>query len=439
MLKHILKEAAQRLVADTARLGRGLLPPIDAARTAHAAVRALSRNWTAATALAEVTAARWSARPPDAEPPSGPFRILFVARFGALHPHAELAATALLDALEAAIDLPRARPVSLSLCATRAVAAPGSPDLDASSRLFRHTVLDATEVAASDVAAWVAAHDLVLTSTDFGPDAAPADVELAAMALGFARARGLPAIAANVVSPPASMGPDVLAFLNRFAKKARYATIRHDTAHALEAAGFVTVAPPALTLTRTAATATRSDGPEGQGGHGPVFLIAPCLPDANPAPSPLSELVGLGQLLFGRATTREHPAASPAATADLLAAHGIGLTRVALGRGAPPWPLQSPPTATGIIHLDDAASLDTWCSNLSDDATLVVDSAELQAFFGLRGRRVFTSIALLANTTTASTPAFVAPIPVAAWLEPLLPPRLAGPLLLSAPLAGVPS
>lgn len=331
MLTRFMKALAARAADDARALQRRYLPADAVAQAAETSVRALTRHWPAAHALAEVAAARHARSVPSPAAPGAPLRVLLAARMGAIGPAEEIAALHLLSALERLGAEARERPIEIAVCGTEALA--GTTVSPLAARLFGHRVLDATQISAADVAAWVASSDIVVTCNDFSSDVTgQADVELAALALGFARARGLPSLAFGVVSAAERFHPEALAFLKRFASKAHFFAPTAEVAASLEAAGLraegVAEAAPPEPIPAGAEVVVL-DGPPPSGALGLGTSI-------------LGEAFTLGALLLGRPHPRSQPGDTPAtrkdaaAIASALEAAGHDVRHIHLGPNAPP-------------------------------------------------------------------------------------------------------
>ncbi len=288
--------------------------------------------------------------------------------------------------------------VALTLCATRELLRP-EPDADledaaasrrahdALLRLLRpHRVIDATEFAAADVARWVGEHDIVLSCNDFAaPTSTPANIALAVMALGFARAMGREAHAVGLLSGPDDprMPREAHAFLTRFARRATFASPLAEVAEAWRGAGFRVSDGP------TPCPATRNLPAEG---------ATRCLLLAARSPVPLTgvaptygvtEWVALGrQLVLGD----EAPAGRPTSRMPALAAR-LGevlahdaIARVQLGRGARWWGGGRADARPGDRVVADAAGMEAFLDAVPAEARVVTDCPELAVALALAGR-----------------------------------------------------
>jgi hypothetical protein len=443
MLKHLLSSAARRLAEDTRRLGLQFMPAERAAELTAGAVRTVTRNWPAATALAELASARFSASPASLEVLTRP-RVLLATRFGAQTPMTELMGRELLAALGGRED------IALTLCATRDLLRP-EPDADLSDpaaarrshdallRLLRpHRVIDATEFAAADVASWVADHDVIVTCNDFSaPTSTPANIALAVMALGFARAMGRQAHAVGLLSGPDDprMPRDAHAFLHRFARRATYASPLVEVASAWREAGFRVAdgLVPCLAARPTAA----------EGALSRLVLAArsPVPLTGGTPTSGVTEWAALGrQLLLGGDAPAERPASRMPVIARRLI-EGVPddrVTRVQLGRGARWWGGGRADERRGDRVVADAAGVEALLASLAPGERVVTDCPELAVALALAGRdvvppetveSVLDTVApggdVLARVAElpASRPALnPARAPIAAWLAAILPP-----------------
>jgi hypothetical protein len=345
MLTRFMKALAARAADDARALQRRYLPADAVAHVAEASARALTRHWPAAHALAELTAARHARSIPHPPAPGAPLRVLVAARLGAIGPAEEATALGLLAALERAAGQPRARAIEVTLCGTRRLTDPTAPAAALAARIFGHRVLDATGISAAEVGAWVDGADIVFTCNDLSPSVAgQADVELAALALGFARARGIPALAFGVVSPAERAGAEALGFIQRFASKAQLFCATPEVASSFIAAGLRAEGP--------AAVASPLAEPSGEAVV--LFDAAPGDGGVGLGNSLLGETFTLGALLLGArgSTLPRDPTPSSvdaAAAARGLEAAGHRVRRVHLG-AAPPAGAEALTTGDALIR-----------------------------------------------------------------------------------------
>jgi len=417
MFKLLIKEVVRRVARDARDIGQRFVSPETTTRVATNAARALTRNWAAANILAEGSAARWSASSPSPVASDAPLRVLFAARFGAMSPVAEAHALDALTALEVAATCDRVRPIELTLCGTSALSPAGAPTSELARRILRHRVLDATIISAADIAAWIGEHDVVLTCNDFGATStAIADIELAAMALGFARARGLVAVGLGVASEVFAFSPPARDFLRRFAKKAVFGV--HDA-----------TASSGLTDEGFAAFHVASGRPlsvaSSEGLSAVVVAAAPYQDGGSTIASPLAEGFRLGALLFGGAPTPT-PATASVSPSEVVAAlrlAEIPVTAVCVGFAS------QDPDLDIDLKLADGASWRAYLDSLGEGTRILTDAPDIAADAHARGLAVISLSALspgadgVAERVRAARPTAPPPgLTIAAFIAELLAP-----------------